>query len=145
MDPVKPPKTRWIGAGAIIIIGMIATGYTIGGLTPRQVTIIGLTLDVLGAFVLVVPDIPRIHRQFVSGCVRNVMELLATRMGPTTIRSSHAEFDLVAKPSDESFYTFRNAIGRTRTKISPAVGQKWRDVEKIVKTEQPSPSSTGTI
>lgn len=136
MRPLYPPKTRWVGAVLIVLIASLFVVRGVwGDLSEEQITVVGLILDIVGAFILAVPDIPRIYRHFVPGRVGEVMNLLSLKLGKGSVRSSKAEHDLDAEPSDKSFYTFRNAIARTQARISSKQGDRWRETEQILKQE----------
>lgn len=145
MEPLKPPKTRWVGAVLIVLIALLFVVQGWGGFFEEQITVAGLILDIVGAFILAVPDIPRIYRHFVPGRVGEVMNLLSLKLGKGSVRSSKAEHDLDAEPSDKSFYTFRNAIARAQSRISSKQGDLWRETEQILKQEDFTKTSSDKL
>jgi hypothetical protein len=145
MEPLKPPKTRWVGAVLIVLIALLFVVQGWGGFFEEQITVAGLILDIVGAFILAVPDIPRIYRHFVPGRVGEVMNLLSLKLGKGSVRSSKAEHDLDAEPSDKSFYTFRNAIARAQSRISSKQGDRWRETEQILKQEDFTKTSSDKL
>ncbi|MFC6863284.1 hypothetical protein ACFQGE_07400 [Halomicroarcula sp. GCM10025817] len=74
MRSLKLPKARYSGfiVLIVVIVALITWHYSNSDL-PNTILAAGLFLDVIGAAILAIPDIPAIHRLFFSGMVQSAV------------------------------------------------------------------------
>lgn len=77
MTKPKLPKARY-SAVIVFVVGFIAlcVWHYLGTELPDTILAAGLFLDVIGAAILAIPDIPTIHQLFFSGMVQSAVDHL---------------------------------------------------------------------
>ncbi|QRV14578.1 hypothetical protein JMJ58_16805 [Haloterrigena salifodinae] len=77
MTKPKLPKARY-SAVIVFVVGFVAlcVWHYLGTELPDTILAAGLFLDVIGAAILAIPDIPTIHQLFFSGMVQSAVDHL---------------------------------------------------------------------
>lgn len=135
----KPPKTRWVG-GAVVLLGLPVCLFAVRTTYPqRNLILVGLGLDVLGALVLAIPDVHLVSQYFYTGRLRH---------GLLTANDKESGYSGLSDPNSSGFAGAANSEGffeviETMSDLydDRALGEdeEWKDISLLMpisKTKQ---------